>query len=453
MLLILSPASVQSRNVRNEVAFALDEQKAIIPILYQDCRVPLQLLRIQHLDFRTDYTRGLKALLKILGVQQSPEPSTRSPAPARKRNLAAVADPSVGRRGAGQARRDKERQKVAIKARLKQDRNRAAKALRKAAVDDEEPGPVFSVTDPKLKKWVAKGEGELRTLQGHSDSVLSVAVSGDKRLAVSTSAVDRLKVWNLQTGVELYTLPRPRPSRFGFAAVAMSSDGRRAVSAASFDKTLVLDVEGKRELHALSGDSSYVSGIAMSADGRLAVSIVYIDGDQSLRVWDLDGGRELRTFSDSSFVDGVAMSADGRLAVSFHGERELRVWDVQSGRELRTLQGHSKVKGVAENANGSVAISAFNDKTLGVWNMDSGRQLRTLEGHFSRVTGVAVSADGRIAVSASEDRTLRLWDVDGGRELVTFTTYVDLLCCAISLDGKTIVAGDKNGDIHYLRCE
>jgi WD40 repeat protein len=147
------------------------------------------------------------------------------------------------------------------------------------------------------------------------------------------------------------------------------------------------------------------------------------------------------------------MSADGRLAVSFHGERELRVWDVQSGRELRTLQGHSKVKGVAVNANGSVAISAFNDKTLGVWNMDSGRQLRTLEGHFSRVTGVAVSADGRIAVSASEDRTLRLWDVDGGRELVTFTTYVDLLCCAISLDGKTIVAGDKNGDIHYLRCE
>jgi TIR domain len=57
MLLILSPASVQSRNVRNEVAFALDEQKAIIPVLYQDCRVPLQLLRIQHLDFRTDYAR------------------------------------------------------------------------------------------------------------------------------------------------------------------------------------------------------------------------------------------------------------------------------------------------------------------------------------------------------------------------------------------------------------
>ena len=43
MLLILSPASVQSRNVRNEIAFALDEQKTIIPVLYQDCTVPLQL--------------------------------------------------------------------------------------------------------------------------------------------------------------------------------------------------------------------------------------------------------------------------------------------------------------------------------------------------------------------------------------------------------------------------
>jgi hypothetical protein len=51
MLLILSPASVQSRNVRNEIAFALDEQKTIIPFLYQDCTVPLQLRRIQHIDF------------------------------------------------------------------------------------------------------------------------------------------------------------------------------------------------------------------------------------------------------------------------------------------------------------------------------------------------------------------------------------------------------------------
>ena len=67
MLLILTAASVKSKKVRNEIAFALDEEKTIIPVLYEDCMVPLQLRRIQHIDFRTDYARGLKALVKVPG--------------------------------------------------------------------------------------------------------------------------------------------------------------------------------------------------------------------------------------------------------------------------------------------------------------------------------------------------------------------------------------------------
>ena len=39
MLVILSPASVDSRNVEDEVSFALDEGKTIIPLPYRDCRI------------------------------------------------------------------------------------------------------------------------------------------------------------------------------------------------------------------------------------------------------------------------------------------------------------------------------------------------------------------------------------------------------------------------------
>jgi len=70
MLVILSPASVKSRNVRNELAVALDEGKGIIPVFYRDCAVPLQMRRIQYADFRTDYACGLNVLLKSLGVGQ-----------------------------------------------------------------------------------------------------------------------------------------------------------------------------------------------------------------------------------------------------------------------------------------------------------------------------------------------------------------------------------------------
>ena len=71
MLVILSPVSVVSPNVRDEISFALKKRKTIIPVLYQDCEIPFRLDRIQHVDFRIDYARGLKGLLKILCREQS----------------------------------------------------------------------------------------------------------------------------------------------------------------------------------------------------------------------------------------------------------------------------------------------------------------------------------------------------------------------------------------------
>ncbi len=100
MLLILTAASVKSKKVRNEIAFALDEGKTIIPVLYQDCMVPLQLRRIQHIDFRTDYARGLKALLKTLGVEQ-PAASAPAASPVAKVGSTTVSDAQAGAEKAG----------------------------------------------------------------------------------------------------------------------------------------------------------------------------------------------------------------------------------------------------------------------------------------------------------------------------------------------------------------
>ncbi len=70
LLVILSPASVSSRNVMDEVSFALEKGKTVIPVLYRDCAVPFRLRRVQHVDFRQDYGRGLQDLLKTLAPEQ-----------------------------------------------------------------------------------------------------------------------------------------------------------------------------------------------------------------------------------------------------------------------------------------------------------------------------------------------------------------------------------------------
>ena len=60
--------------------------------------------------------------------------------------------------------------------------------------------------DKTLKVWDLETGRELRTLQGHSDDVNGVAVTGDGRRAVSASRDKTLKVWDLETGRELRTL-------------------------------------------------------------------------------------------------------------------------------------------------------------------------------------------------------------------------------------------------------
>jgi TIR domain len=68
MLVVLSPASVLSTNVEDEIAFALEERKNVIPILHRDCQIPFRLRNYQYADFRTNYELGLASLLRVMNA-------------------------------------------------------------------------------------------------------------------------------------------------------------------------------------------------------------------------------------------------------------------------------------------------------------------------------------------------------------------------------------------------
>lgn len=69
MLVVISPASMDSQNVHDEVNYAIDEGKSIIPILIADTKVPFRLRRLQYTDFREGYSAACEKLIKHL--QQS----------------------------------------------------------------------------------------------------------------------------------------------------------------------------------------------------------------------------------------------------------------------------------------------------------------------------------------------------------------------------------------------
>jgi WD40 repeat protein len=89
----------------------------------------------------------------------------------------------------------------------------------------------------------------------------------------------------------------------------------------------------------------------------------------------------------------VAVTPDGRHVISGSDDNTLRVWDLETGQELRTLEGHTDtVSAVALTYDGRRAVSGSWDNTLRVWDLKDGKALVTLTVD-GKVTECAVAHD------------------------------------------------------------
>jgi RNA polymerase sigma factor (sigma-70 family) len=198
------------------------------------------------------------------------------------------------------------------------------------------------------------------------------------------------------------------------------------------------------------GHTDGIGMVAISRDGRRALScgLTYGEGDPTVRLWDLETGKELKRLEGhAGGVYGVDFSPDGKKAVSC--AENIRLWDLETGEEVKRLEGHDEgVYGVVFSPDGKSLLSAGCDRTVRLWDVGTGDEVRRFEGHTDRVRKVVFSPDGKRALSGGYDRTLRYWDVESGRELRCFEvdTQGDVIATmAFSPDGKRAVssAGDK----------
>lgn len=67
-MIVLSPESIQSQNVKDEIGYAIDAGKNILPVVIQNCNIPYRLRRFQYVDFTgKPYEESLVKIKYLLG--------------------------------------------------------------------------------------------------------------------------------------------------------------------------------------------------------------------------------------------------------------------------------------------------------------------------------------------------------------------------------------------------
>ncbi|MFT3948700.1 MAG: TIR domain-containing protein [Agriterribacter sp.] len=68
VLAIISPQSMESKNAMDEISFALEQNKKVIPVLLSNTETSFRLRRLQRIDFTGEYEKGVNQLLKAIQI-------------------------------------------------------------------------------------------------------------------------------------------------------------------------------------------------------------------------------------------------------------------------------------------------------------------------------------------------------------------------------------------------
>lgn len=190
--------------------------------------------------------------------------------------------------------------------------------------------------------------------------------------------------------------------------------------------------------------------------------LVAVGGERTAEVRDLADGRIVRRLLDPGrplLVRAVAtaeLPGTGRVAATGSRDGRLRVWDLAGGRLLRTWDsGTGRLRAMATGrlTDGRPVVVAGGDEgTATVWDPATARRVAVFAGHDgARILALAVvpGTPGTV-VSGDDAGALLLWDAHTGEETAALTRAggrVDAITAAALPDGRTVaVSGEATGE-------
>jgi WD40 repeat protein len=297
--------------------------------------------------------------------------------------------------------------------------------------------------DGLLRVWniATQSLGAIR--RGHAGGIWSLAVDAEQPLAVTGSADESCRAWDLgPAGGPVVPL-----GGRGLAVVASSSGERLAVGLADGAALLAVAGEPPPPTRLASPAAGRMNDLAFTADGAMLLAAC---DDGGVGRWRLPEAAPLPSFPlHRRRVYSIAVSPDGQSIATASEDRTVRLAALATGIELLPPLPHPRRAFCAAfHPAGDALATACEDRLVRLWSLDDGSLRVTLAGHEAPVNWVAYSPDGTLLASASSDGTVRLWPGDGDGEATTLTGPArQIWKLAFSPGGTRLAACSADGTV------
>ncbi|XP_013407026.1 telomerase protein component 1 isoform X1 [Lingula anatina] len=202
--------------------------------------------------------------------------------------------------------------------------------------------------------------------------------------------------------------------------LAISPDGQFFVCGSDDCVVRLYDLNTGKEQRSFTGHSHTISDVCFVGKDKICSASL----DQTLSLWDLNDGHRISVMKGNNRrVSSCSSDAKGSIIVSTAWDCYIKVWQGKDGVEVSKFTDVCPVNCVAFHPEGQLIVTGSWDASLKIWDTLNKNRKAILRGHSSSVRSVAYSPSGRHIASASLDGEVRLWNAANGTQVGTLSGH------------------------------